>query len=225
MTLVEETEHALFYVRDTDEDTSEMVKTLSSYFEDHYPRITKMLKFAPPGKTTVFIYTDKDQFREMIGRDTEGTYDASDQRIKVYTPSDLSQPDVRKEYTFQLVHEFVHAVIQQMNPTIGYIKWLDEGTAYFVANQLHDEIQSRSRFQAPIPGREQFERADVYFEQSGGEAYYFSGLVVQFIYEQFGEETFNEFLRDPLGIESILGMSLERLYEAWKDYVNNLHAS
>ena len=119
-----------FYVRDTDEDIGEMVKILSTYFEEHDPRITEMLRFAPPEKTTVFIYTDKDQFREMIGRDTEGTYDATDQRIKVYTPSDLSQPDVRKEYTFQLVHEFVHAVIQQMNPIIGYIKWLDEGTAY-----------------------------------------------------------------------------------------------
>ena len=118
----------------------------------------------------------------MIGRDTEGTYDASDQRLKVYTPSDLSRPDVRKEYTSQLIHEFVHAVIQQMNPIIGYIKWLDEGTAYYVANQLQDEIKRQRGFQAQIPDMDMLERADLYFEESGGEAYYFSGLIVKFVY-------------------------------------------
>lgn len=223
LTLVKETEHALFYVRDTDEDVSQMVDILSSYFEEHYPRITQMLKFSPPEKTTIFIYTDKNQFREMIGRDTEGTYDAGDRRIKVYTPSDLSDPDVKKEYTFQLVHEFVHAVIQQMNPVIGYIKWLDEGTAYFVANQLQDEIRSQRRFQAPIPSLEQLEQSHVYFEKAGGEAYYFSGLIVQFVYEKFGADAFNDFLRDPLAVESILGIPLPRLYDAWKEYVMDLH--
>lgn len=223
LTLAKETKHALFYVRSTREDTTDMVETLSAYFERHYPRITQMLRFAPPQKTTVFIYTDRAQFREAIGRDTEGTYDASDQIIKVYTPADLSRPDVRQEYTFQIVHEFVHAVIQQMNPIIARIKWLDEGTAYFAAGQLEEEIRSQKRFQAPIPRLDQLERSDLYFEQAGGEAYYFSGLIVRFVYEKFGEDAFSRLLRDPLAAEAILGLPLPGLYEAWKEYAAALH--
>src|SRR5690606_35437076 len=95
--------------------------------------------------------------------------------------------------------------------------------AYFVANQLQDEIQSQRRFQAPIPSLEQLERSDVYFEEAGGEAYYFSGLIAQFVYEEFGADVFNDFLRDPLAVESIVGMPLTGLYEAWKEHVIDLH--
>ena len=150
LSLVKETEHALFYVRDTDEDYRDMIEILSGAFEEHYDRITEMLRFEPPEKTVVWIYTDKKQYQEMIGRDTEGTYDAADRRIKVYTPSDLSQTHVRKAFTDQLIHEFVHAVIQQKNPIIGHVKWLDEGTAYYVSMQLQDELRSGKRLETPF---------------------------------------------------------------------------
>lgn len=223
LSLVKETEHALFYVRDTDEDYRDMIEILSAAFEEHYDRITEMLKFEPPEKTVVWIYTDKKQYQEMIGRDTEGTYDAADRRIKVYTPSDLSQTHVRKAFTDQLIHEFVHAVIQQKNPIIGHVKWLDEGTAYYVSMQLQDELRSGKRIGDPFPDLEKFEESELYFEEAGGEAYYFSGLIVQFIYETYGEEAFHEILEDPEALESILGVSIPELYEEWKAYVLELY--
>lgn len=223
LSLVKETEHALFYVRDTDEDIKEMVDILSAEFERQYARITELLRFVPPEKTVVFIYTDKSQFQERIGRATEGTYDAGERRIKVYTPANLSRNDMRKAYTDQLVHEFVHAVIFQINPNIGQVKWLDEGTAYYVSNQLQDELQYGRRARVAIPGLDKFVESDRYFEEAGGEAYYFSGLIVKYLHEEFGEDLFNDVLRDPESLETILGMPLVELHKDWSAYVTELH--
>ena len=63
----------------------------------------------------------------------------------------------------------------------------------------------------------------MYFEEAGGEAYYFSGLIVQFIYEIYGEEAFHEILEDPEALESILEISIPELYEEWKAYVLELY--
>lgn len=223
LTLVKETDHGLFYVRDTDEDIVDMVDILSEEFERHYDRITTMMRYAPRNKTEMLIYTNKAQFQQMIGRNTEGTYDADDQRIKVYTPGNLSVAAVRKAYTDQLIHEFVHAVIQQKNPVVGRIKWLDEGTAYYAAGQLQHELDSGRRARTSVPELEKFMDSERYFETTGGEAYYFSGLIAKFIYEQFGDEAFHQILLDPESLETILGMPIEELYEQWKAYVDDLH--
>ena len=57
-----------------------------------------------------------------------------------------------------------------------------------------------------------------YFEKAGGRGLLLLRLlIVQFVYEKFGADAFNEFLRDPLAGESILGIPLSRLYDAWKE--------
>lgn len=223
MFLAKETEHGLFYVKETEEEVGEMVDILSGAFEQHYRRITDMLQFAPPDKTVIFIYPDLRDFQRMIGRRTEGTYDAEERRIKVYTPARMSRDEVRKAYADQLVHEFVHAVILQMNPLVGHLKWLDEGTAYYVSGQLQDELQSGRKARKPIPQPDEFADSDSYFARTGGEAYYFSGLMVKYIAETFGEGKFNAILRDPEAMESILGMPMGELYDRWKEYVTVLH--
>jgi len=225
MILVKETEHALFYVRRTDEDVDEMVKILSRAFEQHYHRITDMLRFEPPGKTVVFIHTDIREFQKTIGRKTEGTYDADDRRIKVHTPANLGTDVLRKAYADQLIHEFVHAVILQLNPAVGRLKWLDEGTAYYVSGQLQDELESGRRAHKSVPELDHFLDSDSYFATAGGDAYYFSGLVVKYIFEEFGEDRFRAILRDPDAMASILGLPVEEFYDAWKEYVRDLQQS
>ncbi|MDT8976459.1 hypothetical protein RQP50_09425 [Paenibacillus sp. chi10] len=83
LALAKETEHAMIYVRKTEQDINAMVEIISSEFESQYKRITDMFQISPSEKAIIHIYTDKDQFRQMIGRDTEGTYDARDKIIKV----------------------------------------------------------------------------------------------------------------------------------------------
>ncbi len=145
---------------------------------------------------------------------TEGTYDANDNIIKVYTPTDLTDPEVKTEYTFQLVHEFVHAVIQQINPVVGQIKWLDEGTAYYAALQLDAALKEGP---PPIhfPTKEQLETPE-YFDDFGGSAYFYSGMIVKYLVDTYGIATFNEMIRDPLQLERILETTTDQLYEDWR---------
>ena len=223
LTLVKETDNSLIYIRETDQDVKDMVEIISSEFENHYRRLTELFQYSPSQKTSIVIFTDKEQFHHYIGRDTEGTYDADDKIIKVYTPSDLSRIDIRNEYTSQVVHEFVHAIIQQINPDIGGVKWLDEGTAFFAAEQLQAEIQSKRYAYLSPPDLSKFMDSQLYFEEEGGIAYYFSGLLVKYIYEEFGKENFNKVLRDPLKIEDILNKSIEEIYTEWSTYTVELY--
>lgn len=218
LTLVKETDNSLIYIWKTDEDIKDMVEIISSEFENHYRRLTELFQYSPSQKTSIVIFTDKEQFSHYIGRDTEGTYDADNKIIKVYTPSDLSRIDIRNEYTSQVVHEFVHAILQQLSPDIGGVKWLDEGTAFFASEQLQAEIQSKRYAYLALPDLSKFMDSQLFFDEAGGTAYYFSGLVVKYIYEEFGKENFNKVLRDPLKIEDILNKSIEEIYTEWSTH-------
>lgn len=212
--IVQETEHGLFYSPDPADGVRQSVATLAEAFEANYERITKLFQVEPTGKTIIHVYADKAQFREMIGRDTEGTYDAKEKVIKVYTPAALTDPEVEAEYVFQVVHEFVHAVVQQINPDIGNVKWLDEGIAYYASNQLEAELRIRSIF-LDIPTLEQL-ADESYFDTAGGSAYFYSGTIIRYIVDEYGTTALNEIIRDPEQLERIVQDSTETIYEKWK---------
>jgi hypothetical protein len=212
--LVNETEHGLFYSQSTDENVKEMMGTLALSFEANYKRITELFDFTPSKKTIFHVYSDRGEFYRIIGRVTEGTYVAKENIIKVYTPINLENPNVHSEYSFQLVHEFVHAIIQQINPVVGQLKWLDEGTAYYASNQIESELKNRSVY-LDIPTLEQL-KSPTYFEDSGGSAYFYCGMIVKFITDKYGKGTLNKILRKPEEFESILNNSTENFYQEWK---------
>lgn len=211
--LIDETEHAQYFAAHNDDATQAVVSKLSNNFEEQYDRITQMFDYTAEKKIPIHIYTNKQQFQEVIDRETEGTYDATDGVIKVFTPTDLTNGDKLNEYKFQLVHEFVHAVIQQANSVVGQIKWLDEGVAYYASLQLEQDLVGMKSVSNP-PTLEQL-GDPTYFDQFGSEAYLYSGLIVKFIVNMYGIERLNEVLRNPLEIESILNRTLEQLYDEW----------
>lgn len=224
LVLVQETEHGLFYSPAADSETIQMIRILALEFDAHYTRLATMFHFETERKIPVHVYPDYEAFRKMIGRDTEGTYDARDKTIKVYTPVNLDNPNTRKAFTDQITHELVHAVIQQINPKVGRTKWLDEGTAYYAANQFEAELQSKlmagSAF-LDFPDLEQFQRPD-YFNQAGGAAYFYSGTLIDYILDEYGTDALNEIIRKPNRMEKILNTSLEELYDGWKNRLQNL---
>lgn len=213
--LIQETQHGKFYSPSQEDDVQQVVEELALHYESHYERLTRMFHFSPSEKTKIHVYTDKAQFYESIGRQTEGTYDAKDQTIKVFTPSQIRfVPSLHSDYMDQLVHEFVHAIIQQINPVVGQMKWLDEGTAYYAALQLEADLDKTHQFRE-IPTFEQLQSA-TFFDDYGSSAYFYSGLIVQFIVDEYGLDSLNELIRDPYALETILNTSMEQLYKQWK---------
>lgn len=214
--LVKETEHGLFYSLASDESLEEMMEDLAQAFEANYDRIVQLFGYNAMEKTVFHVYTSRSEFRTVIGRDTEGTYDREDNIIKVYTPEIISSPELYKAYTDQIVHEFIHSVIQQINPIVGHVKWLDEGTAYYVSNQLKDELLWRISYH-DMPTLSDL-HSPTYFENAGGSAYFYSGTIVQFIVEEYGEEAMRALIQNPgeEEMEKILQESIEEFYEKWK---------
>lgn len=212
--LIKESEHGMFYSPSNDVLTSQVIEQLEAYFETHYTRITDMFNYTPAKKTIIHVYTDREQFYKAMGRETEGTYDARSKTIKVYTPTDLTNYDVYSEYMFQIVHEFVHAVIQQVNPKVGQAKWLDEGTAYYATQQLSAELEHRFTVRS-VPTFEQF-NSSTFFNDFGGDAYFYSGLIIKYIVEQYGEDVLNDLIKHPKAFEEIMNKSMEDFYMEWK---------
>ncbi len=217
--LAQETVHARFY--SPNDDAGEAVASLAEAFEANYERLAGLFQYEAKDKTIIHLYTDKDAFRQMIGRDTEGTYDARDRIIKVYTPADLSNETTKRNFNEQIVHEFVHQIIQQISPDVGKTKWLDEGTAYYASGQLEEEMRDKTRYY-DIPTLEQFADPE-YFAKARGAAYFYSGLMVKYITDTYGTDTLNEMIRQPdqEHVEQILNTPIDRFFEAWHDAMLN----
>ncbi|MNW44057.1 hypothetical protein D3C74_212740 [compost metagenome] len=217
--LIQETIHGKFYSPSQDDDVQQVIQELALNYESNYERLTTMFQFSPSKKTRVHVYTDREQFYKIIGRQTEGTYDAKDNIIKVFTPPQIRfVPSLHSEYTDQLVHEFIHAIIQQIHPAVGSVKWLDEGTAFYAALQLEDALNQKHHFRE-IPTLEQL-NSPTFFDDYGSSAYFYSGLMIQFIVDEYGLESLNEIIREPLALETILDTTMDQLYLYWKAYCN-----
>ncbi|MDX8363502.1 peptidase MA family metallohydrolase [Cytobacillus sp. IB215316] len=122
--------------------------------------------------------------------------------------------------TFQLIHEFVHAVIQQINPSVAGLKWLDEGIAEYASKQLEEDIKSRSTFN-DYPTLRQLESGSVYFDEAGSTAYLYSGILIKYIVDEYGIDALNKIIRTPTNIEVIMKASTENIYEQWVKYLED----
>ncbi|RKP58001.1 hypothetical protein D7Z26_00365 [Cohnella endophytica] len=196
-----------------------MIRILSQEFENQEQRITELFNYHSDKKTVIHVYAEVSQFYDVVGRVTEGTYDLDDNTIKIYTPLNLSSPSVRSEYVFQLIHEFVHSVIQQINSKIGQVKWLDEGTAYYASGQLEAELKSPTRHPV-FPDFEQV-ASPSFFDVFNQSAYFYSGTIVKFITDKYGQESLNKVIRNPDHFEELLNVSFQTFYEEWKAWSNH----
>jgi|GEM_PF-1144016 len=213
--LVQETSHARFH--SPSDNAADAVASLAEAFEANYDRLTELFQYKAKDKIVVHVYTDRNAYQTKIGRDTEGTYDARDGIIKVYTPANLSNETTKHNFDQQIVHEFVHLIIQQINPDVGKLKWLDEGTAYYATGQLEEEMQSKTSY-FDIPTFEQFADPD-YFAKAHGAAYFYSGLLVKYITDTYGSDTLNGMIRKPeqAHIEQLLATPIDQFFTAWRN--------
>lgn len=213
--LLQQTAHASFY--SPNDNAVEAIASLAEAFEANYDRLVGLFQFKTEDKIVIHVYTDRDAYQAMIGRNTEGTYDARDGIIKVYTPADLSDETTKHNFDEQIVHEFVHLIIQQINPDVGNLKWLDEGTAYYAAGQLEEEMQSKTSY-FDIPTFEQFTDPE-YFNKTHGAAYFYSGLMVKYIADTYGTKTLNAIIRKPEQehIEQMVAMPIDQFFKSWHD--------
>lgn len=217
--LVQETAHARFY--SPNDDAENTVAILAETFEANYDRLTTLFQYEAQDKAIIHVYTDRDAYQKMIGRDTEGTYDARDRIIKVYTPADLSDETTRHNFNEQIVHEFVHLIIQQISPDVGKVKWLDEGTAYYASGQLEEEMLEKPVYY-DIPTFEEFADPD-YFNKARGAAYFYSGLMVKYIVDHYGVEALNAIILQPeqKHVEQILNTTIDQFFAEWHNAMLN----
>ncbi len=111
---------------------------VSAVLETAYARVGKALNAYPPETVTAILYTGQ-QFRD-ITKSPSWAAAAYDGRIRIPVLGALRDP---AELDRVVTHEFVHAVIHQMYPSIP--GWLNEGLATYLEPGDHTWLVARLR--------------------------------------------------------------------------------
>lgn len=126
--------------------------------------------------------------------------------VSPYTPVRVHSHDSILAAT---LHEWVHAVLHELNPDISYF-W-DNGLATWLAGQLPDEEMLRDM---PIPTLADMHTDNgLKFGQMGG--YAFSYDYIRFLENKYGWDAVAAFARGEGTYEAIFGISEADLHQAW----------
>ncbi len=103
----------------------------------------------------------------------------------------------------------------------GLPNWLNEGYAYYEADQLTDNqrksIQS-SLLNKTIPSWNELKEANtVQFGDMGG--YGFSVTIIEFLVQTYGFDKLRQFILEPENVEKIYGVMELDLENMWLDYL------
>ena len=113
------------------------------------------------------------------------------------------------------LHEWVHAVMHELNPDISYF-W-DNGLATRLAGQLPDE---EMLLNMPIPTLEDMQTDNgLKFAQMGG--YAFAYDYIRFLEQKYGWEAVAAFARGEGTHETLFGISEKDLHHAWTEDLQN----
>ncbi|MCJ7801475.1 MAG: hypothetical protein MUP82_03855, partial [Candidatus Marinimicrobia bacterium] len=147
----------------------------------------------------------------------------SKKELKMVSPLNPGPAHSYESLMQAIVHEFAHTVVLNIREQglIGIPNWLNEGYAYYEANQLtetqrqiiHSELQKNS-----IPSWEQIIQANTSeFGDMGG--YGLSASIIEFLVESYGFDKLKLYIIRPEDVKKIYSVSEKELEILWLEYL------
>ncbi|MFO8055772.1 MAG: peptidase MA family metallohydrolase [bacterium] len=221
---VYETEHFRVYYKPGSET---LLKNIAPRLEPELSRISELLEASPPGPIKLVIAPDPRSFIEMQGGDispwVSGRAYPSQSTIMVRP---LRGREIRHSSINGVIsHEIAHIVLHHKQGKHSPPKWVDEGVAVFMGSE---PFWSRSERLMPIALtgkyipfhslRHSFPRGP----DGASTAYAQSGSFVNFLYNEYGAESFLEFLErlsagedHDQALQASFQLPLSRLEDKW----------
>ena len=167
--------------------------------EHAYTSVSSIFGKEPNGCTTIIIYPDNQSLAESFGWDKDekamGVYWAGSIRIlspRVWLPEETAREQFLKEGPVH--HEFAHLMVDEITKG-NYHRWWTEGIAQYVEKKITgfefvDPFKNKKdRFYYPLKTlQKKFDSLDQQV------AYWESLKAVEFIADQYGEESIMEIL-------------------------------
>ena len=195
------------------------IEDVAEVLDQHAPRVCSALAHDCQFSVIVELFPDQESFNTYgMNPAMQGYYAYSgNARIQMVSPRNAI-PRVDIPYADRVliaVHEFVHLVNNQINPDLPV--WLNEGVAAYIGH--HDLYADVCQYAFPfelMPALHDLQRS----YNSVQAADLFSYSVVDYIGNEFGQDTINRLIRSPEAFEEVLGMTRTEFEARWRKYVS-----
>ncbi len=188
--------------------------TVNQKLEDEYSRIMQHHGLDSIRRVHFYIFNDVISLREELkkyfpdifipGFATGLTPSATDIYLVVPPPG---------RYTIY-IHEFVHCVTQHLNPGIpNKPRWLWESVALFEANELVAPKDIPAITSNNIPALREIN------DFNNTMIYRIGYLLGEFIFKNFGKESYIKLIKENGNIDKVLGLTDEAFLNKWYQYV------
>jgi len=215
--------HFEFYSKEKDRET---LNDLAKKLENNYTEITSHMSTVFEDKIQVYIYPDLATFHKAINYPDAPDWvvgAAGKNELKIVSPFNPGSVHSYESLMQAVVHEFTHTVVLNIREhgAVGLPNWLNEGYAYYEANQLTSaqrEAVQTSVAQNNVPIWNKIREANTFqFGEMGG--YEISATIVEFLVQTYGYDKLRQFIIKPENADKIYGMSIEELENRWIDYL------
>lgn len=205
---------------------------LSKVLESNYLRIIKNMQTSFDSKIDVFIYPDSKAFHKAINYPDAPDWvvgAASKNELKMVSPLNPGSAHSYESLMKAIVHELAHTIVLNFRKQgmVGLPNWLNEGFAYYEANQLtisERKIIHSNLLKNTIPSWNELKKANTSeFGDMGG--YGISATIIEFLLKSDGYEKLKQYIIEPKNVEKIYKMSEKDLELMWLKYLKTIEYS
>ena len=216
-------EHFVFYSKKQDET---VLDDLSKVLESSYLQICNNMKTSFDSKIDVFIYPNTKAFHIAINYPEAPDWvvgAAGKNELKMVSPLNPGSVHSYESIMKAIVHELAHSIVLNFRKQglVGLPNWLNEGFAYYEANQLTEADRKKvhsSLLKNTIPSWNELKNSNTFeFGEMGG--YGISATIVEFLIETNGYEKLKQYIVEPKNVENIYKISEKDLELMWLKYL------
>ena len=213
-------EYFAFYLEDKDiKVLNDLEKTLNKNFLE----LSNIMQTNFSDKIAVIIYPDIKEFHKAINFEDAPDWvvgAAGKNELKMVSPLNPGRVHDYESLIKSIVHELCHSVVINMREQgqVGLPKWLDEGFAFYYAEQLTEENKRdllKGAKQSDIPSWKSLNNAGT-AEFGDKNGYVFSALIVDFLINNYGYDTIRKLILQPNDFQTIFGLSELELERKWR---------
>jgi hypothetical protein len=226
LNLAKESQHFDYYSTNSD---IKVLDSLAITLENNYSRITNHLGIQIDKKIKVKVFPNIKAFHAAINLpDAPDWVVGSSNGDELMMVSPLNPGSVHTYASLMqvIVHEFVHIAVSYARGDKGWTalpRWLSEGYAQYEAGQKNEYIRKSvksSLIDKTPPTWTQLDTASV-MEFGNMNGYGLSVTIVEFLVVTYGIDKLVLLIKEPENIETIYGLSKEKLEKQWIQFLKN----
>jgi len=204
-----------------------VLDSLAVILENNYSRITNHLGIQIEKKINVKVFPDVRSLHVAINYPDAPDWvvgSCNGEDLMMVSPLNPGSVHTYASLMQVIVHEFVHIAVSYARGDKGWTvlpRWLSEGYAQYEAGQINDfirkSVKSGLADKTP-PSWAQLDKASV-MEFGNMNGYGLSVTIVEFLVVTYGFEKLVLLIKEPENIETIYGLSKDKLEKQWIQYV------